>query len=162
MYNHNKAQQSKNRVHIPWDILYCLTCSLYGVENTTTAIPQITRQSLIKLPILIHWCRDNMATISQTTLSNAFSWMKILEFWLKFHWSLFIWVQLTIFQHWFRWWLGADQATSHYLNQWWVVYWRIYASLGFNQLMDQRGGNCHWCNKIIHQRPFLLTNNNLV
>ena len=22
MYNHNKAQQSKNRVHIPWDILY--------------------------------------------------------------------------------------------------------------------------------------------
>ena len=24
MYNHNKAQQSKNRVHIPWDILYSL------------------------------------------------------------------------------------------------------------------------------------------
>ena len=23
MYNHNKAQQSKNRVHISWDILYC-------------------------------------------------------------------------------------------------------------------------------------------
>ena len=22
MYNHNKAQQSKNRVHITWDILY--------------------------------------------------------------------------------------------------------------------------------------------
>ena len=24
MYNHNKAQQSKNRVHISWDILYGL------------------------------------------------------------------------------------------------------------------------------------------
>ena len=24
MYNHNKAQQSKNRVHISWDILYIL------------------------------------------------------------------------------------------------------------------------------------------
>ena len=24
MYNHNKAQQSKNRVHISWDILYVL------------------------------------------------------------------------------------------------------------------------------------------
>ena len=24
MYNHNKAQQSKNRVHISWDILYFL------------------------------------------------------------------------------------------------------------------------------------------
>ena len=24
MYNHNKAQHSKNRVHISWDILYML------------------------------------------------------------------------------------------------------------------------------------------
>ena len=52
----------------------------------------------------------------------------------KFHWSLFISVQLTIFQHWFRWWLGADQATSHYLNQWWLDYRRIYASLGLNEI----------------------------
>ena len=44
-------------------------------------------------------------------------------------------VQLTVFQHWFRQWLGADQATSHYLNQSWLVYWRIYASLGLNELM---------------------------
>ena len=45
--------------------------------------------------------------------------MKIYEFQLQFHWSLFLRVQLTTFKHWFRWWLGADQATSHYLNQWW-------------------------------------------
>ena len=25
------------------------------------------------------------------------------------------------------------QAASHYLNQWWLVYWRIYASLGLNE-----------------------------
>ena len=25
--------------------------------------------------------------------------------------------------------LGIDQETSHYLNQWWLVYWHIYASL---------------------------------
>ena len=31
-------------------------------------------------------------------------------------------VQLTIFQHWLRWWLDAVQATSHYLNQWWLFY----------------------------------------
>ena len=36
----------------------------------------------------------------------------------------------TIFQHWFRWWLGTDQATSHYLNQWY-----IYASLGLNEVL---------------------------
>ena len=39
---------------------------------------------------------------SQMTLSNAFSWMKMLEFWLKFHWGMFLRVQLTIFQYWFR------------------------------------------------------------
>ena len=26
MFNHNKAQQSKNRVHISWDILYIWLC----------------------------------------------------------------------------------------------------------------------------------------
>ena len=48
-----------------------------------------------------HWCRDKTAAISQTTLSIAFSWMKMLELRLNFHWSLFLRVQLTIFQHWF-------------------------------------------------------------
>ena len=52
--------------------------------------------------LLTHWGRDKMAAISQTTLSNAFSWMKMFEFRLKFHWSLFLRVQLTIFKHWFR------------------------------------------------------------
>ena len=66
---------------------------------------------------------------------KCISWMKMLEFRLKFHWNLFIRVQLTMFKHWFRYWLGADQATSHYLNQWWLFYWRIYASLGLNELM---------------------------
>ena len=60
--------------------------------------------------------------------------MKMFEYRLKFHWSLFLRVQLTIFQHWFRKWLGAVHATSHYLNQWWLVYWCIYASLGLNEL----------------------------
>ena len=52
--------------------------------------------------LLTHWGQDKMAAVSQTTLSNAFSWMKMLEFRLKFHWSLFLRVQLTISNHWFR------------------------------------------------------------
>ena len=51
---------------------------------------------------LTHWGRDKMAAISQTTSSSAFSWMKMFEFWLKFQWCLFLRVQLTLFQHWFR------------------------------------------------------------
>ena len=38
------------------------------------------RDKLICFLWLTHWGRDKMAAFSQTTLSNAFSWMKILEF----------------------------------------------------------------------------------
>ena len=93
-----------------------------------------------------------MDAISQTTFSNAFSWMKMFKFQLKFHWSLFLRFQLTIFQHWFRYWLGAVQATSHYLNQWWLVYWRIYASLGLNELTllhdSKMGPRWHLCESV--------------
>ena len=60
------------------------------------------------------------------TFSNAFYWMEIFEFWIKFHWTLFLGFQLTIFKHWFSQYRGAGQATNHYLNQWWLVYRRIY------------------------------------
>ena len=83
---------------------------------------------------LTHWGQDKMAAILHTIFSNALSWMKMFEFRYKFHWSLFLKVQLTIFHHWFRLWLGVGQATSHYLNQWWLDCWRIYASHGLNEL----------------------------
>ena len=83
---------------------------------------------------LTHWGRDKMVNISQTTFPNVFSSMKMFEFQLKFHWSLFLRVQLKKFQHCFRWWLGAGQATSHYLKQCWLVYWCVNASLSLNEL----------------------------
>ena len=39
---------------------------------------------------LTHWGHFKMATTLQTTFSDAFSWMKICEFWLRFHLSLFV------------------------------------------------------------------------
>ena len=39
---------------------------------------------------LTHWGLDKMAPILQTTFSNAFSWMKIYELWLKFNTCLFL------------------------------------------------------------------------
>ena len=52
--------------------------------------------------LLTHLPLDKMAAISQTIFSDAFSWMKSFVFWLKFHWSVFLRVQLTITKHWFR------------------------------------------------------------
>ena len=37
--------------------------------------------------LLTHWSRDKMAAIFET-FSNGFSWMKMYEFRLKFHWNL--------------------------------------------------------------------------
>ena len=57
---------------------------------------------ILSIPTLTHWGRDNMAAIFQTIFSNTFSWMITYKFWLQFHWSLFLRVQSTIFQHWLR------------------------------------------------------------
>ena len=45
--------------------------------------------------------QDKIAVISQTTFSNAFSWMKMYEFRWSFHISLFLRFEWTISQHWF-------------------------------------------------------------
>ena len=74
---------------------------------------------------LTHHPLDKMAAISQI-FSNVFSWMKLLQDGLKFHLSLFLMVQLTIYQYWL--------APSYYLNQWWLDFQCIYASLGLNEL----------------------------
>ena len=63
--------------------------------------------------LLTHWGRDEIDAFLHTIFSNVFSWMKMLELRLKFYWNLFPRVQSTIFQHWFRWWFGAEQATSN-------------------------------------------------
>ena len=52
--------------------------------------------------LLTHLPLEKIAAISQTIFSDAFSWMKNFVFWLKFHWYLFLRIQLTISQHWFR------------------------------------------------------------
>ena len=86
---------------------------------------------------LTHWGRDNMAAIFQMTFSNAFSWMKMYELRLRFHWSLFLSVPLTI-SH-----IDSDNGLAP--TRWqaiiWtndgIVYWCIYASLCLNELMLQ-------------------------
>ena len=57
------------------------------------------------------------------------SWMQIYDFRLRYHWRLLLRFELTILQYWFRLRLGFDQAPSHYLTQWWLIYWSTYASL---------------------------------
>ena len=104
---------------------FCLGLNvLSNIPLLESAVTQFTRRLYASsgLNDLTHWGRYKMDAISQTAFSSAFSWMKMHEFRLRFHWSFFLRFELTIFQHWFRQWLGAGQATSHYLNQWWIIY----------------------------------------
>ena len=95
-------------------------------------ILQVTSSSLLDNcytnVIWTHWGRDKMGDIFQMTFWNAFSWMKMYKFGLKFYWSLFLRLELT-WSLFLRWELtyssiGSDnglaptrQATNHYLNQ---------------------------------------------
>ena len=40
---------------------------------------------IVPRKMLTHWGRDKMANILQTVFSNAFSWLKIVVLWFKFH-----------------------------------------------------------------------------
>ena len=91
------------------ELKYRERCFHTGVQNQLTG----PRESgcdfnsavfiLFCLVILINSLKPRkMAAVSQTTFSNAFSWLKMFEFRLRFHWSLLLRVQLTIIQHWFR------------------------------------------------------------
>ena len=119
-------------------IICTLAPPVPGRKHTDLALTfnRCTHKNAAKLKTvyLLLTAQDKMAAIFQTTFSNVFSWMKMYEFQLRFHWCLFLRVQLTIFQYWLRQWLGAGQATSHYLRHWCLVYRHIYVSLSLNEL----------------------------
>ena len=107
-------------------MVHCGTGALWDLCNRFI-ITKWHRHWIIKvvkatLSLFIHPPLDKMAVISQT-FPNAFSWMKSFVSWCELHWSLFLRVQLTISQHWFKQWLrplGTKQVTSHYMKQYWT------------------------------------------
>ena len=112
--------------------LIWITMTVVEGNSPSPQLHTYTRVKTWKGSLLSHWGRDKMAAISQTIFSNAYSW----EFRLTFHRTLFLRVKLTILKRCFGSWLGADQATSHYLNQLWLIYWRIYTSLILNDFTE--------------------------
>ena len=87
-----------NKSALVWLMAWCRTGDNLWTKFTDTYMCS----QWISLSTLTHWGRDNMAAISQTTLSNASSRMKMNEFRQGFHWSVFLSFESTIFQHWFR------------------------------------------------------------
>ena len=80
----------------PWMMLNLDYWDSFEDMNVITLSCPNLNEGLPHLPL------NKMAAILQTTYSSAFSWMKILEVQLKFHWNLFLMVKLIISQCWFR------------------------------------------------------------
>ena len=94
-------QKATNAVVMLWPYTICLMSKNKGsASNKKNGSPRSCL--VVGHHMLTHWARDKMAAISQKTFSRAFSWIKMHEIRLRFHWSLFPKVKLTIFQHWFR------------------------------------------------------------
>ena len=79
-----------------WCVWYLM---LYQLISWSLKSMRLSDKPLASIGNLTHWARDKMAAIFQTIFSSVFS-MKMYEFRLTFHWSMFLGVQLTIFQHW--------------------------------------------------------------
>ena len=94
IYIHNKIKDNEIVFKFYW---------IFAPWHTVLSSNGIIRWQCTSLSLLwqTHWGRDKMAAIFQTIFSNAFSWIKIVEFQLELHWSLFLKFQLTINQ-WFR------------------------------------------------------------
>ena len=122
----HKGPVSRNKFPLDDVIMFPLQNRLdrYIVINT---IDKSSLTGVIMIQISDGWIGHKPRQVSSNPLthwgwvkwppfSNTFSWTKMYEFQIRFHWSLFLRVKLTIFQHWFRQWPGADPATSHCLN----------------------------------------------
>ena len=87
--NRQAGDLRRHRAH--YDVIVIYLCLVIQICHISSCLFYLTH-----LPL------DKMAAISQTIFSYAFLWIKSFVFWLKFHWSLFLGFELTIFQHWFR------------------------------------------------------------
>ena len=78
-----------------------------------------------------------MVAVSQLIFSDAFLWIKSFVFWLKFHWSLFLRIQLIITQYWFDNGLVSNRRQAIIWINADPIHWRIYSAvLGGDELSD--------------------------
>ena len=134
-YIHNKRKHNKKHI-LEYIFYFCFKELTHLPLNKMATISQTIFTDayssciLIKISFLFQGVNSSppnkMATISQTVFSDAYSWMKRFLFWLKFHWSLFLRVQLTITQHWLRLWLyGPCMIVPH---KWTEICWLATAN----------------------------------
>ena len=136
MYNHNKAQQSKNRVHISWDILYksltqagnviqCWPTEMGNFAKLEIRPSEVFSFSQISYPLKIFlfglnnfWSRDLLSVkglyLPITLISNS----------TIFRHSIYcpnVNIYTKLGHHWLRYCCGTCLEYSYYLSEKWFV-----------------------------------------
>ena len=125
-FSESDVNWSQNGFHFADDILKCIftnekLCILIRISlnvvpkdliDNKSALVQVMAWggggggwvlNIIALPdSLTYLPLNKMAAISRSISSDGFPWMKSFVFLSKFHWSLFLRVQLTVIQRWSR------------------------------------------------------------
>ena len=109
-----KSRYTNVKYHCELSWYFSVPCLPQSLRNYKEEAKIKPSQKALAMPG--QWGRDKIAAILQTTYSNEFYWMKIYEFFLKFHKNTFLLGdQLTKSQHWIRQattWTNDDQATN--------------------------------------------------
>ena len=63
---------------------HCLWYKMYDYGQIFAKEYLVSRSTLF-ISCLTHWNRDKMTVILQTRFWKLFSWLRVVEFWLKFH-----------------------------------------------------------------------------
>ena len=119
-------------------MLFFCTCVLRGLllrfDHSGGGVVDCHKRLWLQLLLSVktHWGRDKMAAFFDAIFSNAFSWMKMFKFRLRFQWILLrerinnipALVQI----------MALHRRGEKTLSEPMIVYWRIYASLGLNEL----------------------------
>ena len=97
----NKRLSKKMETLVIWDAIALIIMSLEWYTHDLLF-------GMVCCVLLTHGTRKQMTAILQTSFSNSFSSMKIISFWFKFQWHVFLWVQQTMNHQWLRYWLGTE------------------------------------------------------
>ena len=72
------------------NISQLLSCFSWKEWDASGTLGQYQAWHDVGMENLMQWNLNNMAAIVQKTFATAFCWRKIVVFWHKFHWCLFL------------------------------------------------------------------------
>ena len=128
-WEHNREAGDLRRYRAHYDVIVMYPCFVIILLGSMLHTPiynparhpkaLLTHISLVYRDWNIMFSTSRARQYGHHFLDIIFKFISFNENVLISLWISLKFFHLTISQHWLRWWLGAGQARSHYVNQWW-------------------------------------------